>query len=562
MSVAAFADNDDPDDIRERIRALSDDDFRLLASWAESKAPLEVEDDWRKWLPITLPAVFAAEFAPHHAQFWDWVWSIRPDVKARPFVGCWPRGGAKSSSAEAACVALGARKRRTYGLYLCATQQQADDHVANVGSLLESRRISLAYPELSDRLVGKYGNSKGWRRNRLRTASGFTIDAIGLDTSSRGIKVDEDRPDFLVADDLDDEQDSPAATEKKIEELTRKILPAGSSDLVVLAIQNVVIKHGVFARLAGVAETPAEFLQDRIVSGPVPAVLGMTIDQRDGRHVIVAGTPSWEGQSLEVCQGQIDEWGITAFRLEAQHETDAIAGGMFADLVYRHCARAEVPDLLEVAVWCDPAVTATDNSDSQAVQCDGIADGVLYRLRSWEQRATPVTALKLAIVWAALEGASRGIGIETDQGGDTWNSVYKEARQSVMDDIEKVRVGDPVDGPPEYLSALVELDVDDIVLPPYRMPQQEKAGATQLSKAARAQQMLAAYERPGHIVHVIGTHLVLEQGLRRFGRVKPFDITDAAYWSWRDLDKFGRPAVASGRRAARRQLPAVRVGVR
>lgn len=549
-------------EILERIRALPDEDYDRLRLWAESQAPLEVEHDWRAWLPIMLPAVFGSGFAAHHGEFWDWVWSIRPDVKSRPFVGVWPRGGAKSSSAEAACVALGAFKRRTYGLYICATQDAADKHVDAIATLLESRLVGIAYPELGDRAIGKYGNSRGWRRNRLRTASGFTIDAIGLDTSSRGVKVDENRPDFMVFDDLDDEQDSPAATEKKIEELTRKILPAGSSDLVVLAIQNVIIKHGVFARLAGVSEEPAEFLQDRIVSGPVPAVEGMTVDQRDGRHVIVAGEPSWEGQSLEICQGQIDEWGITAFRLEAQHETDAIAGGMFSNLTYAHCERAQVPDLLEVAVWVDPAITATDSSDSQAVQCDGVADGVLYRLRSWEQRATPVTALKLAIVWAALEGASRGIGIETDQGGDTWNSVYREARAAVVEDIAAVRSGEPVDGPAEYLSALVELDVDDISLPPYRMPQQEKAGATQLSKAARAQQMLAAYERPGHIVHVLGTHLVLERALRRFGRVKPFDLADASYWAWRDLDKFGRSSSTSARRAASRQLPAVAVGVR
>ncbi len=46
--------------------------------------------------------------------------------------------------------------------------------------------------------------------------------------------------------------------------------------------------------------------------------------------------------------------------------------------------------------------------------------------------------------------------------------------------------------------------------------------------------MLVDYEH-GMIVHVAGTHEVLERALRRFPRSKPYDLTDAAFWSWHDL---------------------------
>jgi hypothetical protein len=46
--------------------------------------------------------------------------------------------------------------------------------------------------------------------------------------------------------------------------------------------------------------------------------------------------------------------------------------------------------------------------------------------------------------------------------------------------------------------------------------------------------MLSAYER-GQFVHVIGTHETLERALRRFPKTKPFDLTDASFWSWHDL---------------------------
>jgi phage terminase large subunit-like protein len=110
--------------------------------------------------------------------------------------------------------------------------------------------------------------------------------------------------------------------------------------------------------------------------------------------------------------------------------------------------------------------------------------------------------LRLAIRKAIELGATT-VGVETDQGGDTWYTVYKAAAQAIG-----------IDRPPRF--------------------EQAKAGAGHGPKAERASRMLADYER-GRIVHVTGTHETLERALRRFPRSKPFDLVDAAYWSWHDL---------------------------
>lgn len=262
-------------------------------------------------------------FAVHHQEFWEWVWALEKGAVPPAFIGIWSRGGAKSTSVEMACVAVGARKSRKYILYTCETQQQADDHVQNVGTMLESSVVEQYYPELASRELNKYGNSKGWRRNRLRTASGLTIDAIGLDTASRGIKMDEDRPDLIILDDVDDSSDNAKTTiPKKITALTQKILPAGSEDCAVLAVQNLVHPEGIFARLAGIASVEADFLSNRVVSGPHPALLGLLTEPVPGttKHKIVAGTPTWAGQDVDACQGLLDRIGIRAFKLECQHE--------------------------------------------------------------------------------------------------------------------------------------------------------------------------------------------------------------------------------------------------
>lgn len=471
----------------------------LTGDLSEPAGALAAPVEWRDWLQTLFPGYVQHGFAQRHEEFWAWVWVMQAGIRPAPFVAIWPRGGGKSTSAELAVVAIAARRLRRYGLYVCETQDQADDHVQNVAGLLESRQVELYYPRLAERAVGKYGSARGWRRNRLRTASGFTLDAIGLDSAARGAKIDEHRPGLMILDDLDGELDSTAISERKITTLTRKLLPAGANDLAVLAVQNLVHAGSIFSRLAG---READFLLDRVVSGPHPAVEGLVTEQRDGRQVIVGGTATWPGQDLERCQGIIDDSGLTAFLSECQHDVAAVAGGMFDHLEFRRCTWGELPDLVRVVVWVDPAVTATDDSDSMGIQADGIAaNGVIYRLWSWEQRSTPENALGKAIK-KALELRAEAVGVETDQGGNTWQSVYREAARAL-----------------------------GVIPPAFRW---DKAGAGHGPKTHRASQMLADYER-GRIVHVIGTHETLERALFRFPRVKPFDLVDAAFWSWHDL---------------------------
>lgn len=329
-----------------------------------------------------LPDEAEALFAEHHRDFWAWLWSIDGDCTADPFVGIWGRGEAKSTSAEMGCVALGSRGRRRYVLYVCGTQDQADDHVGNISSMLESPGVARWYPEMSDRLVGKFGNSKGWRRNRLRTATGFTVDALGLDTAARGVKLEDQRPDLIVIDDIDSHDDSPLMVAKKINALTKKLLPAGAPELVVLAIQNLVHRGGVFARLA---DGRAKFLATRRVSGPVPALRnlrtthvanetadGITV----GRDVITSADPTWKPPHWDTAnpdyhrwQSQIDTWGLPAFLAEAQHEVDAREGALWVaeQLATVRRAGVEGVDLQTIVVAVDPSGGAGPDNDAQGI---------------------------------------------------------------------------------------------------------------------------------------------------------------------------------------------------
>lgn len=488
---------------------------RLADSLSHNPAQ-DAPDNYDEWLRYFFPNYVKYKFAEHHKQIWEWIWTIESGSRPRPLVAILPRGAGKSTIAELAIVSLAAMNRRKYFLYVRSTQELADKSVDNIASMLESSIFASSYPDASSKQVGKYGQSKGWRRNRLRTANGVTIDAYGLDVALRGTKVEEMRPDMIIFDDIDEKDDTLATTNKKIQTITKSILPAGSWDVAVLCIQNLIISNGFFARMAN---GTADYLFNRQLIGPVPAIQDLTYDEVFDEesnmtyYKITSGVPTWEGQSIEICEDLMNAWGDLAFLAEAQHDVDTVRNGTYADVVFRRTSKENLPPLKRIGVWVDPAVSDTDDSDAMGIQVGGRdAKGTVYMLYSWEDRASPKKAIQLAIQ-KALEYNAQEVGFETDQGGVLWRDMY----YSVWD--EMVRTGEIP---------------DNTLRPGFKAARAGSIG----SKRHRHNMMRAAYDK-GEIVHVLGTHAALENGLKRFPINKPFDLADAAFWCWRSLRSGG-----------------------
>jgi phage terminase large subunit-like protein len=430
---------------------------RAAASGQQVAAlPPRPDEPWLLWLLTLFPEHVGSLPAAHHALFWRWLWSIPETTRPRPFVAVWPRGGAKSTSAELGAVALGALGRRRYGLYVCETQDQADDHVGNIGDMLESARVEALYPALADRELGKYGSSKGWRRNRLRTAADFTVDAVGLDSGARGVKLEDARPDFLVVDDVDGEHDTEQRTAKKAATLTRKLIPAGARNLAVVAIQNLVHADSLFAQLV---DGRADWLADRIVSGPIPAIGDLQVvkdaarevtdgagRRRAARHVITGGRPTWQGQDLRVCQEMLDDMGLAAFLTECQQEPIRFDGDYWT------------PDDVEVVtplrsygnsiLMVDPAVTKKAESDYYgfAVVSRG-PDNARFRVYvryADHARCSGKEARERVLGILARHPDVSVVRVETNQGGELWRDVFHglpaKYREKHQDEAKHVRV--------------------------------------------------------------------------------------------------------------------------
>lgn len=553
--------------LRQRLREAAARVARDRAQGLDAgPSASDLEGHWARWLLHLFGPYFRGRdgapipFAPHMADLWEWVWAIIEGEEPPAFVAIWSRGGGKSTNGELVPIALGALGTRRYFVYVCETQEQADDHVQTIAHHLESATLGAIYPGLGARMIGKYGSSRGWRRNRLRTAAGLTIDALGLDTASRGMKIEGDRPDGFIFDDIDDDLDTPGAVDRKASIISRRILPAGAPAVAVLFLQNLIHHQGVVARLAGLADKEADFLHRRIVSGPHKALEGLIWERIDAAQVpegespyrVTHGAPAWAGQGIAECQTFINRFGLRAFLAECQHEDVETLGGLFDHVEFRRMAWEAVPwgEIVRTTVWVDPAVTAKDSSDSHGIQADALAsDGVIYRLYSFERRATPEEALERAIL-KAIEVGSPEVGVETDQGGDAWRSVYAQAVLKLREGTSHLGRLAPDQAAPRFIQDKASSMTTAKAAKTGATP--APRGSTQMPKAARASLMLPDYER-GRIVHVYGGPAgasadLIERALRRFPKKKPFDLVDVSFWAWHHLrNPVGAGIIAQGR---------------
>jgi predicted phage terminase large subunit-like protein len=389
------------------------------------------------WLLQAFPTYFQntrgepIPMAAHHEALWRWLWALRPGEPASTFIALWSRGGGKSTTSELGAVAIGYFGLRRYALYICSTQQQADDHLATVATAFESLGV--------ERAINKYGVSRGWRVNRLRTIDGFTLDSVGLDTAIRGVRIKEMRPDLFILDDLDDQSDTDLTIQKKVATLTRKILPTGASSLTVLGVQKLPNVNGIFAQLA---DGRAEFLIDRVISGPHPALRDLPATdwyrheaRPDGPTQVrlTAGTPTWVGQGLAECEALIAKIGPTAFLIECQHQVALLEGDLFHRAWFR-LTTAWPEDARWIRVW-DFASTEPSPANLDPDFTVGLLLGTArgqYWVRDMQRvRLTPKKIEDLVQQTAHVDGRAVEVWI-LQEPGSSGSAVVEDYQRRVL----------------------------------------------------------------------------------------------------------------------------------
>lgn len=391
--------------------------------------------DWRHRVKAMFPRYFTRPFSAPHVDLWEWVNAIDRESAPRPFCAFWSRGRGKSTVAEAAAADLGARGVRQYCMYVSGTQDQADKHVQTIARMLESDDVGQYFPEVGEPRVGKNG-SRTWNRRVVTTASGYTVEAIGLNKAVRGQKIDWARPDLIIFDDVDEKHDTELTTSKKIDIITDSILPAGSTNCAVLFVQNLIHNESVATFLSRQPGQPdaAGFLMDRIISGPHVAVDGLQYETQvigDAvRWVITAGEPVWDGFELSVCEDELNRVGPTAYLLEYQHEVDTDnPNALLSEDDFNRTRLTAAPDLVRIGIGVDPPGGATE--------CGIVAVGSARIKNDWHgytlEDATMPAGVKpeawaLAVLQCYFRVGADVIFVERNYGGDMVSSVIRQTQ--------------------------------------------------------------------------------------------------------------------------------------
>ena len=115
-------------------------------AWAQAHFPAYFQDTSGKPVPL----------AQRHEEFWEYIWALRPGIYVPAFLAIWGRGGAKSTTMEIGCAAIGYFGLRKYGWYISGTQEQADAHVvfSHDDSLSRTRIAIGSFRAISPAMIG------------------------------------------------------------------------------------------------------------------------------------------------------------------------------------------------------------------------------------------------------------------------------------------------------------------------------------------------------------------------------------------------------------------------
>lgn len=285
-----------------------------------------------------------------------------PNLKA---VFMWPRGHAKSTHFDIFMP-----------LWLMFQPKRLINFMVVVGKSQDSANRLLgdiqAELEYNQRIIADFGQQKNlglWTAGEFKTASGVKFLAVGRGQSPRGLREREARPDYIVIDDLDD--DELCRNEKRVHDLTDWVKEALFGALDVgrgrfLMVGNLISKTSV---LANIAATRGVFVSK------VQAV-----DKN--------GEPVWkEKWTKEDAQEYRDFVGYRAWEKEMMHNP-IVDGTIFrADWIrYKPMPALRKYDML--VCYTDPSFKSTTANDYKASRLWGKIGNELHLIDCYVRQDT------------------------------------------------------------------------------------------------------------------------------------------------------------------------------
>ena len=285
-----------------------------------------------------------------------------PNLKA---VFKWPRGHAKSTHMDIFTP-----------LWLMFQPKRLIDFMVVVGKsedsanrLLGDIQAELGY---NKRIIADYGKQMSmgdWTEGEFTTKDGVHFLACGRGQSPRGLRKRESRPDYIVIDDLDD--DELCRNPRRVREMTDWVKEALFGALDVgrgrfIMVGNLISKTSVLANICA-----------------TKGVHVSTVYAVDGE-----GNPVWrEKWTKEEAQGVAGFMGYRAWEKEMMHNP-IIEGTVFRQEWIRWAKRPAWREFDEFVLYIDPSWKSKKSNDTKAAKLWGKHKTQLWHLRAFVRKAS------------------------------------------------------------------------------------------------------------------------------------------------------------------------------
>lgn len=285
-----------------------------------------------------------------------------PNLKA---VFQWPRGHAKSTHFDIFMPLwlMFQPKRLIY--FMVIVGKSEDSAIRLLGDIQ-------AELEHNQRIIADFGRQRGsasWQDGEFKAANGVKFLACGRGQSPRGLRDRESRPDYIVIDDLDD--DELCRNEKRVHDLTDWVKEAlfGSLDVGrgrFIMVGNLISKNSV---LFNITKTPGVFVS-----------VIKAVDRN--------GEPVWRGKwTKEEAREYRDFVGYRAWEKEMMHNP-IVDGTIFRSEWIRFKKMPKLSKYEMLVCYTDPSFKSTTSNDYKASRLWGKIGNELHLIDCYVRQDT------------------------------------------------------------------------------------------------------------------------------------------------------------------------------
>lgn len=312
-----------------------------------------MEANPEEWFKYYFPNFYTSEPAPFHIKATKRVLSNMEWFEVRS----WARELSKSGRTMMEVLYLSMTGKKKNWLMSSATFDNACRLLLPYKSILET----------NNRIINDYGEQQSlgnWEAGEFVTRKGVSFRAIGKGQSPRGTRKDQYRPDGLLIDDFDTDEEcrNPERIKASLKWLEEALIPTRSisNDLLIIVCGNIIAKYCCVTELAKKADHHD------------------IVNIRDKQ-----GKSTWPNKNTEE---SIDRVLRTISFNSAQKEyfnNPISEGDIFKELTYGKCPPLSYCE--DVVVYADPSTSNKDkgNASTKAIAIVGYRQQKFYVYKMW-----------------------------------------------------------------------------------------------------------------------------------------------------------------------------------